>query len=217
MLKIAFWAAVHFITFFLIQYAYDGPKFTRRNVDNLRMPSVTDLDRGAGIYDIDKYTKDVICPSYHYFVLLKELSHGKDSSSEFASTLIVQVSSFLMFIRSVFHILTDNRPLVYAVIFGVSAAASFLICSAISRYYDGSQLSIPDCKYDEQNIRNYIFFNSYNFNVSESCKINNSLILCYHEYLLRIKESVINRISLAKVLNAISFVIYLLFFFRTPD
>lgn len=210
-----FWIIIHCLTYFLVEYCNDGPKFSYSKVDDLEMPSVLDLDPSTDFYTINKYTKDVICPACRYFMLSKELRRSGDTVGPF-SFFALQFSSIVMIFKRILgKIEMYEFVAAHERIFQVFVPiATIVFCALLSipvgKFYKKSRFSIWECRENEQTISKYSLCREYK--ISEQKAVNHCLIECFNRYLLSIEKNVSDRIVASKFLSFFGIILFIIIF-----
>ena len=184
---------------------------------NLRMPSITDVGNISDFRKNDYITK-VIAPAYHYFEENKEIENyqSKDSGSEIACWLILIPSLVLLQWQCLLRIGFTDSKIICILISIVTCALSIIIARLIYKHTSLAlgkfTYTIDDLKKDHE--RNYQYDEC---DLSKEDSLNNYIIDVHGNYLNRIKETVIFRSNIRKVLCAFATIIYFLFFMKSPD
>lgn len=188
---------LHCFTAFALIYSHDEAKiWGEQEPPEQRVPKVSDLDEEdrLSIYAIDDYVEKTICPKYHYFILKKEIEHYQACYNDgLKNGFIIQLFSLLLSAQMIIRADIFDFWLIPVLLSAAVCSASCGIIYWLYKHYRGWE-----------HMRNKHFFWV-------------SHIGGHYEYLCSIKETVIFRYSIRKILNGASFIIFFLFFFHIPE
>lgn len=188
---------LHCFTAFALIYSHDEAKiWGDKEEPEQRMPRVSDLseEERLSIYAIDDYVKNTICPKYHYFILKKEIEKYQSDCGEGLKH---------GFFLQLFSILLSAQMLIRADVFD-SWIMPILLSTAICSVSCGIIYWIYKNYWRCQSIRvKHFYWQSH--------------IGGHYEYLCSIKDTILFRYYIRKILYDTSFIIYALFFFSVPE
>ena len=221
---------LHAFCYFLILYATDEPKALTQMCDGtfpiyFKQPSLDDLKNDTEKLYVDKYIRDVILPSEHYYCLKNSISNYLKWNGDLTLAMItLPFATFLLILQSFRRTFSiESKPLT----FFISLAIAILL-SVIARliYYktDSFKISyfrpyeysytVSDLKEKyEREIQNEYDY----FELSEDNRFNNFLVSELTSYMESIAHTMHIRCALRKALIYIGGAIYIIFFFRIPN
>ena len=220
----------NFIVAFLAEYCSDRPKLWGKNQNPyLTMPSLDDFcqlgERESEFKrEIDKtnYAAKVIAPSYHYFKTLEEIE-AKQQDKHYCSILLL-FFLIVTYIPPVSFFIKSNFE--YWLLYSAAAIIFLIVCDRLIFFiYNHSKLKMDDFNLDLEEFKHqcrqsYIsdkINHHLEFDVEEKKHINNRIINAHYNYLKSIKEVVDFRYSVRNIVGAVIGIIYILFFFSTPN
>lgn len=211
--------------YFLILYAADEPKSLSKLCDgtfpiDFKRPSLKDLTKDIDDIYVERYMRDVILPSEHYYYLKNNLASYLKLNSDFTiAMLTLPISTFLLILQSFRKMsIIDSKP---ATLFISLAIAIFLSVIVSLVYYKTPYFRPYEYERDISDLRKKYELETQGeydyFGLSEENRFNNFLISEFTSY-MKINEHTIHiRYALRRVLIYIGGAIYFVFFFRIPN
>ena len=221
---------LHAFCYFLILYATDEPKALTQMCDGtfpiyFRQPSLDDLKNDTEKLYVDKYIRDVILPSEHYYCIKNNISNYLKWNGDLTLAMItLPISTFLLILQSfrrAFPI--ESKPLSFFISLAIAILLS-VIAGLI--YYKTTSYKIPYFrpyeyshtisdlkeKYEREIQNKYDYFE-----LSEDNRFNNLLVSELTSYMESISHTMHIRCALRKALIYIGGAVYIIFFFRIPN
>lgn len=214
-----FWLIIaivaYFFISFILMYCTDRAKLWENYEEPfLHQPSIYDLKDTTDKYLINKYVKEVVCPSYNYFILKGEIKKIQEADS--ADSLVYLFFQLLSLAVSVFCAIKafpNDSPFAIGV---ATIVICFLGYYVLSKIYD-KYFSIAHFNTSIKDLKQDFIYDEKEYAISEEDAFNNYVISIHYRYLCNIEETVRFRKSILKIISGIATIIYLLFFFRVPD
>jgi len=210
---------LHCAVCFLLHYCCDTAKiWANDDQPDIHMPKLTDLGSGASVREMQKYTEEIISPTYHYFMMKRKIESylEVESFTVKLSKAVLLLSTSLLFASALEELKFLETQWLYIVIALSIGVLSYYLTLII---YKKTSLPLLSFNYSIDRLKeDGIHYSKYNtkFIVCEDKAINNYIIIQHNEYLRSIYDTIIFRSSLRKVLFAISAVVYFLCFMRIP-
>lgn len=214
--------AAHFFTAFILMYCHDDALLWKEGKEiKLHKPSILDLETLEDKYMADKYVKEIIQPSHHYFILKREIDicQENDGCTNELVGGVLQVFSFLFIMRNVSKVFPNEylHKTLYTIIIGVVCLVVCCLGCYIIRQLYNKHLALGGFMYTREDLENIFVYDETEFNISGEDAFNNYVILRHYNYLLNIEDSVKFRAAIKKVVNGLSAIIYFLFFMQVPE
>ena len=198
---------LHCFTAFALIYSHDKAKIWENEDESKRFsPNAFNLNKSEiqhiselQSYEINDYIRNTICPKYHHFILLREITHYQTDCDEgFKTGFFLQLFSLLLSAQILIKIEIFDSWIIPILL---SAAVCSISCGIIYWIYK----NYWRC----DGIRMKHFSGEY--------IMKGGYIGGQYEYLCAIKDTVIFRYCVRKILYNASFIIYFLFFFHIPE
>lgn len=221
---------LHAFCCFLILYATDEPKALTQMCNgtfsiHFKRPSLDDLKKDTENIYVNKYIREVVLPSEHYYYILATIKCYLNWDADLTlATITLPFATFLLILQSFRRTFSiESKPLT----FFISLAIAILL-SVIARliYYktDSFKISyfrpyeysytVSDLKEKyEREIQNEYDY----FELSEDNRFNNFLVSELTSYMESIAHTMHIRCALRKALIYIGGAVYIIFFFRIPN
>ena len=216
-----FWEVIvlfllHCFICFAIIYSFDKAELWYSNKDkpSLQQPTLYDLEDDNGLDDMQRYTKEIISPAYHYFKIREELEDAqKDEEIPFIPIFLL-ISMDLLITQA----LNKSFPwdwiggLVALIICTIGYFVSYIV------YHKFTNLSLDKFEYSLSELKE-IFerHGGYSkYNISKKCAFNNFVITKHNTYLHSIQATIFFRYWVRKTLIFMSSILYIFFFMRIP-
>jgi hypothetical protein len=217
------------------------PKLHQPNLDDLHEEDIlvidktdTDEDRARkerindGIYyknkqQRQKYVDNIISPAYHYFSVIKEIECYQSNNDSFMGEFfILQPATILIMARALLELKILENFLLCIII----ALIPSIVCDwIISLIYKRTPLTIKHFEVNLENLKSYREHlyninkenNTLEYNISKESYVNYYIIVEHNKYLRSIKQTVILRSTIRKMLGGLTIIVYLFFFFTIPE
>ena len=219
------WLIISMVIFFanayLFMYILDRVDVERwKNYYDIRLkqPSINDLnDTNEGKGKISEYIRDVICPANKYFSLKRDLAESqKDNGANSLFCLAIQFFLFFIIVYNAMRVFPNMgmNDFWYCCIVG---AVVIVICiigyGIIFKIYNKTS-NLPMWEYNSEDLKQKFITHKEEFDISEENSFNNFVINFHYEYLLSIKESILFRTNIRKVIVIASGIVNLLLYFQ---
>lgn len=198
---------LHCFTAFSLIYSHDEAKiWGNENNEERNLPHVFDLDKEEisniselPIYEINNYIKSKICPKYHYFLLIREVTkYQSDCDEGFKHGFFLQLFSLLLSAQMLVRAeLFECWPISVLFVAAICTVSCSIIYWIYKKYWRCDGIRIKH------------FSGIY---ISDGGHLGSQ-----YEYLCSIKDTVIFRHCVRRILYNASMVIFLLFFFHIPE
>ncbi len=209
----------HLLTALLLMYSCDTAELWKDNVEiPLRQPSIHDLNNSADKYSINEYVKEIVCPSYYYFILKREIEELQEDRAVLAG-ITLQAFSFIFILKCATKVIPNHdlsKSLYGILIISLSLIVCCLGCYIIYKLYN-KHCSIRNFSISIEELKKQFHYDKNGFDISEEDAFNNFIIYHHHNYLRFIEDSVRRRNGIKKILVKIGIIVYFLFFFHAPD
>lgn len=205
---------IHFFTAFVLMYSCDNAKLWKsKDKYNISLfkPTVLNLN-SENKYDINDYVSKVVCPSYHYFLLEKEIAEHQDHDGLLPSLVIQAFSLIFIVLNTRKNFPFANNLIIILLTLVICCFGCFIIYKLYDRF-----LSIEDFEYSIDDLKQMFKYQKNEFKLDEETAFNNYVISEHYRYLLCISDSVRLRKSILRIVMAIAAIIYFLFFMSSPD
>ena len=190
---------LHCYTAFILIYSHDksticedkeSPEQNHPHHFNLTEDEIQHLSESSAYKNKD-YIENVLLPRYRYFILSKEIRHYQaDCNNGFKNGFFLQLFSLLLSVKMLYKAELFNTWIISLLISSIICSVS---CGIIYWIYKNTWL----CR--------------------DLCIDNMPHNGDSYEYLSSIKDTIIFRHSVRKILYKSSLIIFLLFFFRIPE
>jgi hypothetical protein len=176
----------------------------------LYKPTVLDID-SKDKYEIHEYVQKVVSPSYHYFLLEKEIKVRQDQD-ELLPCLVIQAFSLFFVIQNTRRLFPFANDLIIILsTLAICCLGCFIIYKLYERFF-----AIEDFEYSIDDLKNMFKYQKNEFKLDEEKAFNNYVISEHYRYLSCISDSVIIRKSILRIVMGAAAIIYFLFF-MVPD
>ena len=207
---------LHCFICFAIIYSYDRAELWYNHKDKLSLyqPTLYDLEDGNNLDNMQRYTKEIISPSYHYFKIYEEIEDAQKEDE------IPFITFFLLLSIGLLISQTLNEVFSLEWVAGLVALIVCLIGYFISYiiYHKFTNLALSKFEYSSLELKElFERQEGYSkYNISKKSAFNNFVITKHNAYLNSIQATIFFRYWVRKSLIFVSGIIYLVFFMRIP-
>lgn len=184
----------------------------------LKRPSIDDLNETNGDKEkISKYIEEVICPANKYFSLKSYLAEiQKDDGAQGLFCFGLQFFLFFIIVYNTMRVFPNMgmNDFWYCSLVGAIVIVVCVIGYGIIIKIYNKTSALPIWEYNSEDIKQQFITYKEEFDISEENSFNNYVINFHYNYLLSIKESILFRTNIRKVILTASAIVNLLLYFQ---